>query len=70
MNTENKIIELMGEAERKAWRALEGYKFWMFGYHASAWVKYNQLLEEPFGNPFRGLVGYAREAEKPLKGRR
>jgi len=50
-------------AERKAFRALAGYKFYMFGYWAAAWVKYNALLPKPMkaGNPFKGLVGAARD---------
>ncbi|KKN40502.1 hypothetical protein LCGC14_0732910 [marine sediment metagenome] len=52
----HKILGLMNEAETKAWASLCGYKFWMFGYHAAAWVKYNQLLDEPLPNPFKELV--------------
>ena len=50
----------------KAWSALSRYKFWMFGYHASGWVRLNRLLPpghiEP--NPFRPLVDEARERIK------
>jgi hypothetical protein len=51
------------DAEQKAWSALAGYKFYMFGYWAAAWVKYNQLMpkEEKLPNPFRALVNKARE---------
>ena len=53
-------------AKVKALDALGRYKFEMFGYHASAWVKYNQLLprvhREP--NPFRNLVKLARELQE------
>lgn len=51
------------EAERKAIDALAGYKFWMFGYWAAAWVKNNRLLPKPMQapNPFRELVLKARE---------
>lgn len=54
----NTIIEERHQAEIKAWKALAGYKFWMFGYHAAAWVKYNQLLPKDLksGNPFKDLV--------------
>lgn len=63
----DKIIRLQDEAERKAWAALAGYKFWMFGYWAATWVKYNQLLpndglRKP--NPFKGLVAIARDEKE------
>ena len=50
------------DAEVKAWDSLGRYKFEMFGYHASAWVKYNQLLPKShkLGNPFKNLVDEAR----------
>jgi hypothetical protein len=64
---ENPFISMI-KAEReisknKALDALSRYKFWMFGYHAAAWVKYNQLLpmahqEE---SPFSPLVKSARD---------
>jgi len=60
---EERIKELMKAEEAKAWKALAGYKFYMFvymfGYHAAAWVKLNQLLPEPLPNPFRNLVRLA-----------
>jgi len=56
---EERIKELMKAEEAKAWKALAGYKFYMFGYHAAAWVKLNQLLPEPFSNPFKTLVRFA-----------
>ena len=51
-----------GDAELKAWDSLARYKFEMFGYHASAWVKYNQLLPRAhkLGNPFKRAVDLAR----------
>ena len=51
------------EAERKAWDSLSRYKFEMFGYWASAWVKYNQLMprEHKLGNPFGSAVKLARQ---------
>jgi hypothetical protein len=67
MIPESAIYSLMKEAETKAWIALQGYKFWMFGYHASSWVKYNKLLLEPRPNPFNGLVNFARAAQAPSK---
>ena len=50
----------MEGAEHQAWTALAGYKFWMFGYHASRWVGYNQLLDKREPNPFRAAVTLAR----------
>jgi hypothetical protein len=58
---EIKVIDAMKEAEQKAWEALSGYKFWMFGYHAARWVNYNRLLSEPQPNPFREAVKLARK---------
>jgi len=46
-------------AEENAWKALAGYKFWMFGYWAATWVKANKILGRP--NPFRELVQIARQ---------
>ena len=50
------------EARQKAWDRLARYKFDGFGYWASAWVKFNQLLprEHRQPNPFRGRVQAAR----------
>jgi hypothetical protein len=52
------LIAALCDAETKAWEALAGYKFWMFGYHAARWVNYNMLLprEARFRSPFAGLV--------------
>lgn len=47
---------------RDAIRALAKYKFWMFGYYAASWVKYNKLLKgTPYhqGNPFKVFVQVA-----------
>lgn len=64
--------ELVAARDReadKAWRSLARYKLWMFGYHAAAWVKFNQLLPSQLRsrNPFRELVLLARAklAETP-----
>lgn len=59
------LIKIKAEravAERKAFKALAGYKFYMFGYWAAAWVKYNALLPNPMkaGNPFKLMVREAR----------
>jgi hypothetical protein len=68
--SEQKILDAMAYAERKAWEALAGYKFYMFGYWAAAWVKYNQLLSTRRPNPFKDAVKLARykldESEKLL----
>lgn len=55
------ILAAMHDAETKAWEALRGYKFWMFGYHAARWVNYNQLLPQQrrFRSPFKSLVEIA-----------
>lgn len=57
-----KILQERVTAERNAWKALAGYKFWMFGYWAAAWIKYNQLLPRELRgpNPFKALVELAR----------
>jgi hypothetical protein len=47
-------------AEEKAWKALAGYKFWMFGYFAARWVFLNGLGGFRLANPFRPLVHAAR----------
>jgi hypothetical protein len=55
------VFAAMQDAETKAWEALRGYKFWMFGYHAARWVNYNQLLptQRRFRSPFKSLVEIA-----------
>lgn len=60
--TAARIIEARDREAVKAWKALAGYKFWMFGYHAAGWVKYNHLLEraDRAPNPFSALVKLAR----------
>lgn len=57
-----RILEARDQAEVKAWKALAGYKFYMFGYWASAWVKYNGLLDQvdKDPSPFKKLVHAAR----------
>lgn len=66
---EVRIRKDMAEAEAKAWEALSGYKFWMFGYHAARWVIYRRLLGSDEPNPFRELVDLARaKLGKPKKG--
>ena len=55
------IVASLCDAEQKAWDALAGYKFWMFGYHAARWQNYNALLPRGlrFRSPFRALVSHA-----------
>jgi len=57
------ILEQRDSHRTKAWASMGGYKFWMFGYHASGWVKMNQLLPTKLRrpNPFKCLVHAARE---------
>jgi hypothetical protein len=50
------------EVERqKAIDALGRYKFWMFGYHASGWVKLSRLCGCKHANPFSAFVKMARK---------
>ena len=60
--TMHNVMEARDEAHSKAIDSLGRYKFEMFGYWASAWVKYNQLLPKPLkqANPFREFVKLAR----------
>lgn len=58
---QGKVLLAMQDAEFKAWTALAGYKFWMFGYHAARWINYNNLLDHKRPNPFKDAVKLARE---------
>ncbi len=49
------------ESRTKALKALAGYKFWMFGYHAANWVNANKMCKESMSNPFVSLVSGARQ---------
>ena len=53
---EQKLLRAMAESERKAWDALSKYKFWMFGYHAGAWVRDNRIGGFKRPNPWFSLV--------------
>lgn len=53
------IKDALEEAERKAWKALAGYKFQMFGYHAAVWVTLNRIGQFRRRNPFKELVQLA-----------
>lgn len=61
-DTIGQVLDQMQDAEAKAWEALSGYKFWMFGYHAGRWVNYNRLLPnaERKPSPFKDAVVLAR----------
>jgi len=61
MDYQSAIKMKMAEAEQKAWESLSGYKFIMFGYHASRWVNYRELLQDKCPNPFSELVKTAQE---------
>ncbi len=56
-----RVLKARDIAAYKAIDSLARYKFEMFGYHASAWVKYNQLLpkDQKDANPFSDLVKLA-----------
>ncbi len=56
------VLLARDQAVDKALDSLARYKFEMFGYWASAFVKYNQLLpgEMKVANPFKDLVKVAR----------
>ena len=56
------IHNARNQAHLKALDSLGRYKFEMFGYHASAWVKYNKLMPKQYkqGNPFKAFVKLAR----------
>ncbi len=56
------VLKARAEAKVKAWDALARYKFEMFGYWASSWVKFNQALPRGLrvGNPFKRAVDLAR----------
>ncbi len=62
MNEIEKIKAARDEAAIKAYKALAKYKYWMFGYWAAAWSKYNKLLptDDKQASPFP-LVALARE---------
>lgn len=59
------LQDAITEAETKAWKALAGYKFWMFGYHSSQWVLLNRLSQPHRPNPFTQLVKLARNHIAP-----
>lgn len=60
---ETAMLAAMAEFEQKAWDALARYKFWMFGYHAAAWVNMNRVGGFRRANPWRGLVKAVRDGQ-------
>jgi len=54
--TDAELLKKMEVQRTKALKALGGYKFWMFGYHAANWVNLNKLLTKKQANPFQRLV--------------
>ena len=60
------ILDARRDARFKAIDSLGRYKFEMFGYHASAWVKYNKLLPKnlKLPNPFKEFVDLARRVSQ------
>jgi len=59
-DTRRRLEAELQEAEEKAWKALAGYKFAMFGYWAAIWVHLNRLGRFGRPNPFRDAVALAR----------
>jgi len=62
------VMKARAEAKVKAWDSLARYKFEMFGYWASSWVKFNQVLPRGLrvGSPFKRAVDLARVARDEL----
>jgi len=62
-DTIRRVVDARETAYEDAIRAVAKYKFWMFGYYAASWVKYNKLLKgTPWhqGNPFKRFVELGR----------
>ena len=57
---EQRLLDDLEEAERKAWDSLKRYKFQMFGYWAAIWVHLNRVGDFKQPNPWSGLVKTAR----------
>ena len=59
------LLAKLDESEFKALDSLSRYKFEMFGYWSSTWVKYNQLafemgiIDKKRPNPFKQFVQLA-----------
>jgi hypothetical protein len=56
MNVRDALLKDMLDAEAKAWKALAGYKFQMFGYWAAIWVHQNQIGQFKRPNPWASIV--------------
>ena len=60
------LLDKLNESELKALDSLSRYKFEMFGYWSSTWVKYNQLafemgvINKKRPNPFKEFVHLAK----------
>jgi len=60
------LLAKLDESEFKALDSLSRYKFEMFGYWSSTWVKYNQLafemgvIDKKRPNPFKEFVHLAK----------
>ena len=63
------VLDGRAKSYDKAIDSLARYKFEMFGYWSSSWVKFNQLLpvRHRQANPFRDLVKLAREMREAGK---
>lgn len=57
---EAELLAHLEEAETKAWKALAGYKFMMFGYWAAVWVHLNRVGRFKRPNPWKALVKAAK----------
>lgn len=68
MNTTDRLLVELDEAEAKAWDALGRYKFQMFGYWAAIWVHLNRIAGANRPNPWTGLVQTARRHRTLSKG--
>ena len=55
-----RLEQAIAEAERQAWDHLQRYKFFMFGYHAAAYVRLVALSGRRRPNPWGEIVKIAR----------
>jgi hypothetical protein len=62
---EQRLVEELDQAEKKAWQSLARYKFQMFGYWAAIWVHLNRISGAKRRNPWRHLVEDARQEAMP-----
>ena len=59
----SRMAEHKQEAYENAIDSLARYKFMQFGYWAAIWVHLNQITDCKESNPFRQLVGLARQLQ-------